>query len=81
MEWAKDSETLKLLNAELALYELRIKGKIIRVMTYVHNDQVPVYLFDFEGHQGKTGQIRKEHMEKAQKLAKIAKECLGGECI
>lgn len=76
IEWAFDSETFKPLDSGLALCELRVSGKVIRVMTYLHKGQTPIYLFDFDSHQGKGSGIPENIMEKAESLAKAAKECM-----
>lgn len=72
VEWAKQADKLKFLNAGLSLYELKIGGRVIRIMTYVHCDSVPVYLFDFNGHQGKSRKIPRHIMDRGEKLAIIA---------
>lgn len=69
VEWAKVSKTLKAIAPDLYVYELRVPGKVIRVMTYLHNGIEPIYLFDFDGHQGKKGGIKASDIEKAQELA------------
>ena len=55
--WAIDSQTLKRLKGTkgLALFELRAKGTVHRVMTYVHAGSTPVLLFHFEGHVRRAG--------------------------
>ena len=70
--WAKESCKFRSLDAGLALYELKANGKVIRVMTYVHRESVPIYLFDFDGHQGKSGSIPKHVMERGRSLAEQA---------
>lgn len=76
IDWAFSSGKLKLLENDLALYELKVGNTTIRVMTYLHEKQTPVYLFDFTGHKGKTGSISKNDMEKGRQLAKEARQCL-----
>lgn len=79
--WAMDIKHLRLLRREgdgLAVYELRANDKVIRVMTYVHDDRdkTPVYLFDFDGHQGKTGKVPRRQIERGVNLARAARECM-----
>lgn len=70
------SNFISILDGELGMAEVRVKGQVIRVMCYVPpaRDAV-VLLFDFDGHQGKTGAIPKPVMKKGRKLAAIAGEC------
>lgn len=81
VDWAFESKTFKSLEPELSLCELRVKGKIIRVMTYIHDNQVPIYLFDFDGHQGKRSNIPANIKRKGKELAKIARECMAKETM
>lgn len=74
--WAITAQKLKLLEDDLALYELKIGNTTLRIMTYLHNQTQPIYLFDFEGHQGKTGQIPQGCMKRGRTLAKAARECM-----
>lgn len=76
LDWARSSHTLKTITADLSVFELRVPGKVIRVMTYVHEGRVPVYLFDFDGHQGKNGKLPPSLMKRAEALARIAFECM-----
>lgn len=80
-EWAICAEKLKSVTPTVSVFELRADGKVLRVMTYVHDDEerTPVYLFDFDGHQGKTGKIKASVLEKAKRLAIAARECMGGQ--
>lgn len=69
---------IRLLDSELSLYELKVGGRVIRVMAYIYQpygSHRVVLLFDFDGHQG-SGKIPPEMMEKARKLARIARETL-----
>lgn len=63
----------------IAIYELKVLGKVHRIMTYVHDDknQTPVLLFDFEGHKGKSGGgIKSSTLIKGQQYAEIARSLL-----
>lgn len=71
-KWARQANKLRFLGTSLSLYELKVDGKVIRIMTYVHHDATPVYLFDFDGHQGKHAGIPKHVMDRGKKLAAIA---------
>lgn len=78
-EWAIASETLKLLDGGLALFELRAKRKVWRVMAYVHDDaaRTPVLLFAFDAHKSKkAGGIRTQDMKRAKSFARIARELM-----
>ena len=77
--WARSSKTLKPITARLSVFELRVPGKTIRVMTYLHDGVEPIYLFDFDGHHGKDGKIPPSIIEKAHVLAEAARTCMIGE--
>lgn len=76
--WAISTGRLKRLNypkKTIAIYELKVMGKVHRIMTYVHDDrnQTPVLLFDFDGHKGSSGGgIRSSTLAKGQQYAEIA---------
>lgn len=75
-DWAIRSGTLKLLDNGLAIYELKSKRTVYRVMTYVHDDKAktPVLLFAFHGHQRRGGGgILREDEKRAARLARIAR--------
>lgn len=75
--WAFESETFKWLSKDVSVCELRVKGNVIRVMTYLERGiAFPVYLFDFDGHQGKRASIPSALIAKAETLAKEAAKCL-----
>lgn len=76
IEWARESKTLRKIDSKLFVYELRVAENVIRVMTYLHKGVVPVYLFDFDGHKGKSGNISSSDKEKGRNLAKIAQAIL-----
>lgn len=81
---ARRTELLRTIDASLSLFELFVAGKVIRVMTYVGRraggqQEECVLLFDFDGHQGKTGKISSSDLLKGRKLAGIAAELMGGE--
>ncbi|WP_278592042.1 hypothetical protein [Olsenella uli] len=61
----------------LSLVEVKVPGKVIRVMACTHAigyRERLILLFDFDGHQG-SGQIAPEMMRRAKKLAAIARSC------
>lgn len=80
--WAISTGRLKRLNYSrrtIAMYELKVMGKVHRIMTYVHDDknQTPVLLFDFDGHRGTSGGgIRPSTLAKGQQYAEIARSLL-----
>ncbi|MGL5173839.1 MAG: hypothetical protein ACRC75_08300 [Olsenella sp.] len=81
---ARQIELLRTIDASLSLFEIFIGGEVIRVMTYVGKragggQEECVLLFDFKGHQGKTGKISSSDLIKGKKLAGIAAELMGGE--
>ena len=81
-EWALEAEQLKRLKAHagtLAVYELRVKRDVYRVMTYVHDNcaKTPVQLFEFRGHaQRAAGGIPESTVKKGQQFAAIARELM-----
>ena len=77
VEWAKQAKVLKAIDNNLSLFELRISGRVVRVMTYLGKDE-PVYLFSFDGHQGKTGKIPKSIIKKGKQIAQLAEQSLEG---
>lgn len=54
------------LDPHLSLIEIKVPGKVIRVMAY-HKERY-VLPFDFDGHQG-SNKISRSDMERAKKLA------------
>ncbi len=84
-KWALECQILKRLkvsNKGLAVYELKVRRKRYRVMTYLHDDarQTPVLLFSFMGHAGLSGGgIRKETLQKGMNLAYEARALMNKE--
>lgn len=76
IDWAFVSKTFKPLDKELSLCEMRVTGRVIRVMTYVHNNILPIYLFDFDGHQGKGNSIPPNYLERGKRLSIEAHKCM-----
>lgn len=73
---------LKTIDDNLSLVEVKVPGKVIRIMAYDRRDGTHtrlVLLFDFDGHQGKTGKIKPSLVKKGKTLAKIARECAEGD--
>lgn len=71
------SNFIRMLDDDLCLAELKVSGKVIRVMCYcVANDELVVLLFDFDSHKGKSGKIPESVMKKGRRLAKKAAACL-----
>lgn len=70
--------TIRPLDGELSLVEIKVPGKVIRVMAYLKDpfgSYRLVLLFDFDGHQG-SGKIPENIMERGRRLAAIARETL-----
>lgn len=68
------SNFVRMLDEGLCLAELKVAGKVIRVMCHcpaIQDDKL-VLLFDFDAHKGKSGKIPKSAMEKGRRLAKEA---------
>lgn len=84
LDWALESKAIKMLKQShggIPLYELRCLPGTTRVMIYLHSgkpSQLVVLLFDFKGHKASKsiGGIRKQDLEKGQRLAKIAKRLM-----
>ena len=75
--WGFESGTLKWIAPEVSLCELRVGGKVIRVMAYLPPEPAPpIYLFDFDGHQGKDVSIPAHVKSRAKELAVEAKRCI-----
>lgn len=72
---------VRLLDGSLGLAEVKVSGKVIRVMCYCQTgkEELLVLLFDFDGHKGKSGAIAPDIMDKGRKLARIAGELAGKE--
>lgn len=73
------SNFIRMLDGNVGLAEVKIGGKVIRVMCHVGtiNDRTEtVLLFDFKGHGGKSGSIPKGMIKKGKRLASIARKCL-----
>lgn len=77
-DWAVAAKKLKPVSRDVSMFELRIDRRVIRVMAYIHDDpaHTPVYLFDFDGHQGKSGKIDRNLIKKGERLAAIAAKCM-----
>lgn len=78
--WGLNNQTFKPVrgtDSSLSVFEFRAGRTVVRVMTYVHDDKArtPVYLFDFRGHQGAQS-ISAHVLEKAERLARIARACM-----
>lgn len=67
---------------DVALFELRVKANVYRIMTYIHKDskRTPVLLFDFRAHRVRaSGGIPKKEIEKGVRLARIARDLMDKE--
>lgn len=79
----KRKNFLRQLDGDIGLFEAKVAGQVIRVMTYLHRwtgGIGMVLLFDFNGHQG-NDKIPKQLMEKGRRLAREAKACIERERV
>ena len=73
------SNFIRMIAPDLGLAEVKVSGKVIRIMTYVasiNGEMKAVLLFDFTAHGGKTGKIPPNIIKRGRELAAIAKECV-----
>lgn len=73
-----DSQTIKPIVSgghDIAIFEVRVKGTVIRVASYIHEGWIPIYLFDFDSHQGSKSKLPKRHIKRAAELACEARAC------
>lgn len=78
VSWGFRSETIKKLKGikgGIAVSEVRVKGGVVRVATYLHLDDIPIYLFDFDTHSGSRNNIPKHVLDRAAAAAKHAESC------
>lgn len=66
---------VRMLEPGIGLVEVRVAGKVIRVMAYTDGAEALVLLFDFDGHQG-TDKLKGPTLAKGRRLAAAAKKCL-----
>lgn len=64
--------SVRSLDNDLSLVEIKVPAHVIRVMAYKWKRMV--LLFDFDGHQGKSGKISPSDMKRGKRLAKIARD-------
>lgn len=75
IEWALESHTVVEIAAgkgNIAVFETRVKGSVIRVATYLYEKRVPIYLFDFKTHPGSRNNLPRRHIDRAIQLARAA---------
>lgn len=78
VEWGFESSTIKRLKGAegaVAVFEVRVKGSVIRVAAYLHNGSIPIYLFDFDSHSGSRNNIPENILSRAAESAKRAAAC------
>lgn len=78
LEWAIDSDTIKKIKGTkgpVAVFETRAGRRTIRVATYLHDNQIPIYLFDFTTHCGSHNNLPDNERDKADKMAQLAAQC------
>lgn len=79
LEWAFDSQTIKPIRGtteDVAVFETRVKGRVIRVATYIHERHEPVYLFDFDTHAGSGNNLPDVIKERAVQRCKLVADYL-----
>ena len=81
VSWALEAGILKAikgLKGDISIFELKCKGTVIRVMTYIHGgtERRPVYLFDVNAHRGSDGGCSPADKRKAVRLALEARKCM-----
>lgn len=59
----------------VTVFEVRVKGTVIRVTAYIHARYIPIYLFDFDAHQGSANNLPKRLIKRVQEMAALAKSC------
>ncbi len=73
-----DSGTIKRIRAgkiDIDVFETRVNGSVIRIATYIHNGWIPIYLFDFDTHQGSGNNLQQRHIARAVAMALTARDC------
>lgn len=69
---------VRVLDGSLGLVEVKVRGRRVRVMSYLHGSgpsQELVLLFEFTGHQG-SAHIPRKDVQRGRRLAAIARECM-----
>lgn len=72
------SETIKQIKAgrsSVQVFEVRVKGTVIRVAAHIHENWIPIYFFVFDTHQGSGNNLPKHHIDRAVSMAQAAAEC------
>lgn len=80
IEWGFASSTIKRLkgiSGDVAVFETRVNGSVVRVATYLHEGDIPIYLFDFDSHSGSRNNIPGHVLRRAADAAKRAESCAG----
>lgn len=75
VSWAKESGTIKQLKGvggNVAVFETKVKGGVVRIATYLHMGNIPIYLFDFNTHSGSRNNIPRHYLIRALKEAEAA---------
>ena len=76
--WAKESGTIKQLkgvSCNVAVFETKVKGGVVRIATYLHMGNIPIYLFDFNTHSGSRNNIPRHYLDRASEAAEVAAQC------
>lgn len=85
LKWGFESGTIKSLKGittDVLICEVKVKRKVYRIMAYLHNKEKGplVLLFPFHGHvQKAAGGIPQTTIDKAERLARVAKELIAAE--
>lgn len=78
IEWALETGTLtriKGTKGPIVVFETRVKGDILRVATYLHENSIPIYLFIFRTHGGSNNNLSEHDKQHAVEMAKRAAAC------
>ena len=73
-----DSKTIvriKGKDIDVDVFEVRIKGTVIRAAAYFYEGYIPIYLFDFDTHQGSANNLPRRFIARARDMALLARRC------
>lgn len=81
VSWGLASSTIKNLRGtrgNVVVSETRVKGGVVRIATYLHLGNIPIYLFDFDSHSGSGNNVPGHVLGRAAEMARHAKDCATG---
>ncbi|WP_346675722.1 hypothetical protein [Enorma phocaeensis] len=79
VSWAQTADVIteiKAVRQNIAVFEVHVKGTVIRIAAYLHLGLIPIYLFDFDTHSGSKNNLPAHYKDRAAEMAKIAKSCV-----